>query len=175
MDLICHYHIYGNVLLGRAVFLTYIVLNCVKHTVLKPFSCVAALPKTAKCKGYCTPCYNYHVSSESAWWGETLDFMCQTITETGDWAETASSRMRMEWKQVLMKVDSTRWWMQLLLRVKDRAKSNMRELVGHALEQKANGREDGSHVENYAAKSKTQRKWVKKLKEFKLGRRLVVC
>lgn len=65
--------------------------------------------------------------------------------------------------------------MQLLLRVKDRAKSNMRELVGHALEQKANGREDGSHVENSAAKSKTQRKWVKKLKEFKLGRRLVVC
>lgn len=44
--------------------------------------------------------------------------------------------------------------MRLLLRVKDRAKSDMRELVGHALEQKANRREDGSHVENAAAKSK---------------------
>lgn len=42
------------------------------------------------------------------------------------------------------------------------------------LEQKA-GREDGSHVENSAAKSKTQQKWVKKLKEFKLGKRLVGC
>lgn len=48
--------------------------------------------------------------------------------------------------------------MQLLLRVKDRAKSNMRELVGHALEQKANGREDGSHVENAAAKLKNATK-----------------
>lgn len=53
--------------------------------------------------------------------------------------------------------------------------SNMRKLVGHALEQKSNGKEDGSHVKNSTAKSKMQRKWVKKLKEFKLGRRLVVC
>lgn len=68
--------------------------------------------------------------------------------------------------------------MQLLQRVEDRAKSNMSELVGHASEQKKK-RTTGKKVEatfkNSAAKSKMQRKWVRKLKEFKLGRRLVVC
>lgn len=44
--------------------------------------------------------------------------------------------------------------MHLVQRVKDRAKSDMRELVGHASEQKANGRGDGSHVKNSTAKSK---------------------
>lgn len=121
------------------------------------FLTVTSLLRTVKCKGYCTSDYNHHVSSESTWVGESLGCMClMTAGSEVEWRQWFQE-VRVGWGRArcdysLYEVVITTC--ALLQRVKDRARSNMRELVGHALWQKANGREDGSHVKLRSQKSK---------------------
>lgn len=66
------------------------------------FPTLSSLLKTVKCKGYCPSGYNHHVSSESAWVGESLGCMCLM---------TAGSEV--EWRQWFQEWgcdEEERWW-----------------------------------------------------------------
>lgn len=106
------------------------------------FQTVTPLLKTAKCKGYCTSCYNHQVSSESTWVGESLGCMC--LMTTGSEVEWRQRFQEWGWDEEECWCDYSLYELAiaiwtLLQRVKDRARSNMRELVGHALWQKPTG------------------------------------
>lgn len=69
-------------------------------------ACVSAHLMTLNCEGSCTPRHNYHVSSQSAWLGEPLGFMCQMIT--------GKEIERRQWFQEWGWIENVRWWTDFL-------------------------------------------------------------
>lgn len=114
----------------------------------------AATPLLKTAKANCPSCHIHQVISESTWVCESLGCVCLMMSGCEVEWRWEISGVRVGWARELM-------WLQPLLG-SDRSvsttaegqgqskRSNMRELVGHALWQKANGREDGSHVKSAA-------------------------
>lgn len=127
---------------------------------------------TVKCKGECTSGCNHHVSSESTWVAETLVCVCVRVCPMTSGSEAEKKTVgwgRAQFDYRLYYVVIT--MCGLLERVKDRARSGMRELVGHALWQKANGQGRWKPLK-LRSQGKTQRNCVNELKLIQIRRRI---